>query len=250
MTIETIPGNLLAYQEIIPGTMQHGDKLLFDQISNPELRSKTFHAADFPLYSVEKGEPTLWLARHTAKHPNNLVLVHLFDTENSSYHQLVTGDRNFRPNPDEAQVVMKDADTLRIPLNELCLQAYDDIVGDEGIYRFLAIRNDGQIRTALGEYRQPNATEDLLIKRGGYTPQFLEELRTSPQRITETKVFLLNPYFVVCEAAKSPVGRASWCGGFYLNANFLLDGRNVNTHLALRGVRRVVVAEEGDGTKK
>ncbi len=244
MTIETIPGNLLAYKELVPGTMQHWDELSPDQVKDNLLRGQAFYAADYPQYSMDGSHPVLDMARNTPAALNNLVLAHLFDTENSSYDQLVRGGGNFRPDPEEAKRVMEAAGTLRTPLREMRLQGANDV------YRSLRVRTaDGMILIGEDDAVEPNRYEGLLLDRAGVTSDFRAALQEEPYRIQETGVLVLSPDYVEMEAAKSPVGRAAWRGSF--NGDGSSDAYDcfVDYRGALRGVCRVVVAV-GDAPQK
>ena len=133
MTLETITGELRAVAQLEPGTFQHWAELSADQIKEPSLRSRAFYVADYPQYHSEGGRQFLALARHTVERPHNLVLVHLFDQENSSYDQLIQTS-NFRPNPDEARAVLDATDTLNVDLADLHLSRNDPT------WRFLTVR--------------------------------------------------------------------------------------------------------------
>ncbi len=237
MTIETIIGDLRAVAQLEDSTFQHWDELSRDQVADASLRNRRFYVADFPLYTARKRKPVVALARHTKEHPHNLVLVHLFDGQNSSYDQLIqTG--NFRPNPDEAQAVLDAADTLKMEMSGLRLS------GDDNVYRFLRVRTqDGFVGIGEDRYQRPNEVEQALIQRVGYTREFLDVLRSEPHNIGETRVYLLNPDYVVAEAGEQFVGRAAWRYYFIYLANSLARGHGVNSHFALRGVRRIVAPQ-------
>ncbi len=248
MTIKTIIGDLRAVAQLEAGTLQHWDELSRDQIADASLRGRGFYVADFPLYTVRKGKPVVALARHTKEHPHNLVLVHLFDEQNSSYDQLIqTG--NFRPNPDEAQAVLDAADTLQMEMSGLRLS------GDDPVYRFLRVRaEDGFVGIGEDRYQHPNEVEQALIQRVGYTREFLDVLRSEPHNIGETRVYLLNPDYVAAEAGEQFVGRVAWRSNFFIDlANSIANGRYVDFHEALRGVRKksssdLISAPESDSS--
>lgn len=241
--IETIIGDLRETAQFEPGTFQHWDELSRDQISDASLRTNAFYVADFPLYTARRGKPVFALARHTKEHPNNLVLVHLFDEQNSSYNQLIqTG--HFRPNPDEAQVVLDAADTLKMEMSGLRLS------GNDRLYRFLRIRTkDGFVGVGDDKYTRPNEVEQALIQRVGYTEEFLDMLGSKPHNIEKTRVYVLNSDYVRNEVGEGFVGRVAWRDNFNFNANALADDRSVDDHGGLRGVRCEVVPA-GDAPEK
>ena len=232
--VETIEGNLRAVAQLVPGTFQHWDELSADQIADASLRSKIFYVADYPQYHNEKGKPFLALARHTAEHPNNLVLVHLFDQENSSYDQLISTD-NFRPHPEEARAVLEAPDTLKVDLADLPL------MGNDKNYRSVTIRTaDGFVQTGDKHYERPNDITQEVLRRAGYTPNFLGSGK--PYNISVSRLYLLNPEYVAQEAGERFLGRGAWRINFSNDADSYAGGRNVSNHSALRGVPLVVAA--------
>lgn len=240
--LDTIFGDLRAVAQLEPGTFQHWDELSRDQIQDAGLRRNSFYVADFPLYTAVGGKPTLGLARHTAEHPHNLVLAHLFDKENSSFDQLInTG--NFRPDPDEARAVLEASDTLKVTLSDVHLSGNDDT------YRFLSIRTSDGFIKADNKYQRPNEVEREVLHRVGYTSDFLGVLNSKSHNISETRLYVLNPDYVQKEVQKGPVGRAAWRYLFYNLADSNANYRNVinSNSNGLRGVRRVVAA--GDASK-
>ncbi len=238
--IETITGDLRAVAQLEQGTFQHWNELSRDQIRNVSLRNRALYVADFPLYTAAGGKAILGLARHTVAHPNNLILTHLFDPKNSSYEQLISrGD--FRPDPDEARAVLEAADTLKVELSGLRLGVYD------GTSCFLSIRTqDGFIRVG-DKFKRPNELEQAVLQRVGYTPDFLDMMKSDPHTISETRVNVLNPNYVENEAEEGFISRAAWRYLFVFNTPSLPYDYRVNVHLGVRGVRRMVAA--GDAPK-
>ena len=240
MTIETIRGNLRAVARLVPGTFQDFDELSVDQVADPTLLREAFYVSTFPLYTARDGVPVFALARHTKEHPNNLVLNHLFDKENSSWNQLLderTG-HNFSPDPEEARAVLGATDTLQAKYSDVRLS------GTDKVYRFLGIRTaDGFVRVG-DDYEPPRDIEQAVIQRVGYTEEFLMTLRREHPTISETQLYLLTPDFVTAKAGEGFVGRAAWRGDFRNLAVSLADFRVVFIPNGLRGVRLVVAVPE------
>ncbi len=239
-TIETITGGLLAAAQLESGTFQHWAELSADQIRDPRLRSIGFYVADYPQYYNEGGKQFLAFARHTKDHPNNLVLVHLFDGQDSSYDQLLSEktSRNFRPDPDEARAVLEAADTLKVDLSALHLSRGDSV------YRFLVIRTaDGFVRDG-GRYQRPNEVEQAVLERAGRTEEFLSALQEEQDTISETRLYILNPEYVARKTKEGFIGRVAWCDPFNYRAVSFADGNHVDSHSHLRGVRRVAAQRE------
>ncbi|OGW83912.1 MAG: hypothetical protein A2987_02460 [Omnitrophica bacterium RIFCSPLOWO2_01_FULL_45_10] len=238
MTIETVTGNLRACAQLEPGTFQDFDELSRDQIVDPRLLSQGCYVSTFPLYTARGGEPVLAFARHTKEHPNNLVLNHLFDKENSSYDQLIRTE-NFRPDPEEAQAVLEAADTLQVKLRDLRLS------GNDKIYRFLAIRTtDGFVKND-DKYKRPSKVEKAVIQRVGYTEKFLTMLqrKCSTPTFSETRLYVLAPDYVAAKAGEKFIRRAAWRCDFFSYAFSSAIHYDVGDRGGLRGARQVVVPE-------
>lgn len=112
--------------------------------------------------------------------------------------------------------------------------------GKEKEWRYLQIRTqDGFILTNDG-YQAPNEEEQRAMTRLGYSPETLKMLRDSVQKISETKIFVLNPEYVREEAPKDPehasLWRASRLNYFYHDSDFNANYWGVNDHFRLRGV--------------
>lgn len=234
--IVTIKGDLRAVSQLVPGSFQHWDELSADRITDPSLRDQRFYTADYPQYHSEQGEQYLALARHTRESPNNLVLRHLFDKNDGSYDQLVqTG--SFRPDPEEARAVLEAADTLKTKLSALRLSIVYST--PRSTYVYLSVRtSDGRVRSDR-KYLAPNEVEKALLERVGITEGFLAALQEEPYRVSETRLYFLNPGYVAEQTRNGFVGQTSQLCSFICYSHFNADGRNVSGHNALRGVRKI-----------
>ncbi|MBS3124325.1 hypothetical protein J4437_06890 [Candidatus Woesearchaeota archaeon] len=226
--LETIVGNLRAYFQLEPYTMLHADELMAQQILNPAIREQAYYVADFALYTLEgtskNKTPTLWLARHTAQEPNNLILNHLDDAVNSSFEQL-TQTNNYRPSLQEAQKVMQASSTLKINLTKLKLNQKDD----QFSYMIISTTNYNKLnfeqrKLAQMFYGQGTAFDTAMVTLKG-------------AGIDTIKVFVLNPTYVQKEAA-NPIGRAAWRNDFRSNADSVADDCRIGNSGGLLGVRR------------
>lgn len=232
MALETIIGNLKAYSKLEAGTFLHGDRLTAKQVEDDSLHRHRFFIADGPLYSLEgqgrKKTPTLSMTRE----PDNLVLRHLNDEVDSSFAQL-TKTGNFRPNSEEARKAMEAKDTLRIDLTKLRLK------GDNPKWGYMEI--------STTDYDRLNPEERKLAKRFyGQGTSFVAAMKALQGKgISITKVSVLKPDYVRQEAAAGPVARAAWRHYFLDGAYSDALGRDVDVHYGLRGVRRKVIAAEG-----
>ncbi len=227
MSLDTIFGNLKAYNQFEPFSLLHADQLTAEQVNNPSLRTIAFYVADFSLYTVEEEQkkPTLWLARHTAEEPHNLVLRHLDDEKNSSFNQLVkTG--NYNPTPEEVQEVMSANGTLRIELTQLTLKGYDKE------WRYLEI--------STTHYDSLNAEDRLLAERFyGQGDNFIAAMKMlKDAHIDKTRVYVFSPEYVAKGASESPVGRAAWRRSFDYYAISGAVVHDIGSLYALRGVRK------------
>src|SRR3989338_8066594 len=226
--LETIVGNLRVYSQLEPYTMLHADELMAQQVLNPALREQAYYVADFALYTLEgtnrKKTPTLWLARHTAQEPNNLILNHLDDAINSSFEQL-TQTRNYRPSLHEAQKVMQASSTLKIDLTQLRLEKDD--------HEF------SHIEISTTNYDKLNSEQRKLAERFyGQGTDFDRAMATlKGAGINTTQVFVLNPTYVQKEAV-NPIGRAAWRSLFLNGANSSASGYVIGISDGLLGVRR------------
>jgi len=80
--IETIQGDLRAYAQLEPDTFQTARQVNQDRMTNHSLCNVLFHTADGNAYQAQKGSSVLW---GITSEKSNLILTHLFDTENSSF---------------------------------------------------------------------------------------------------------------------------------------------------------------------
>lgn len=111
--LESIPGDLLAYKQLEPGSMRHGYEITTERRTctdmklSEELRDNPFYTADGQLYTAKKKE-VLW---GITKLPQNLVLRNI----DEAYRQLKeTG--NYFPHTEEAKVSFEHADTVVVDL--------------------------------------------------------------------------------------------------------------------------------------
>ncbi len=223
MILENIVGNLRdAYKQAVPGTVLCVDQLMKERITNPELRSTWFYPADGAVYSMDEGIPTLRITREAT----NPVLKNI----DAAFDQLMSKG-NYFVSPEDFAAVKSAADTVTIDLTKLRLKKYNDE------YNHLAVNTS----KLLSKY---NAEEQKLLERvfgvGDDYTKVMEMLRTSPQIIKETKVFVLNSKYVKANAETNPIGRASWLDYFNLDSYFLADDRDINYNNRVRGGRREV----------
>lgn len=251
MTLETITDNFRdGCARLEPYSLIHADELMAEQVRNKSLRKGGFCVADFPLYSLENGVPTIWLARHTCEEPNNLVIRHLFDNKNSSYNQIIKSG-NFRPEIKEAREVMSADSTLKIDMTKLRLTMISNL--DHDWYCLKLVINEKKVRLDLydswtvlysGELPHPryvalNDEEQALVERfygsGDDFAKSIEMLRT--ERVNKTHIFVLDKYSVTEKCRKGPIGSVVWCADFKRgNGSILANNTMISDCSSLRGV--------------
>lgn len=228
MTLETITGNLRdAYKQLQPGTMLHVDQLMNERRLNPltetgeDLREQGFYTADGEIYFLDgrNKTPTLAITRET----HNPVLQHIDDAS----EQLVN-NHNYLVSQSAVEQALAAPDREIIVLPNLRLS------GDGAEWRYL------EISTSPSKYAKLNDTERRFAERvfgqGDDFPANMEMLKKA--KISETKIYVLNPDYVRKHASESAVARASWLGNFGDNSSFSADDRSINNHNRVRGVRR------------
>ena len=236
-TIVNIPGNLLAYRELVPNTFYTARQLMdercapLDTLERRERRSEWHYTADGHGYSVD-GDKVEWAITDEA---HNLVLLNLDD----AFTQLTATD-NYRPSNEASLAARSAASTLRIDMSSLRLS------GNESEWRYLTIETaTGRIKSGE-KYVALNETEKAVLERLGYTSENLAMLHEA--QITETRVYVLNPASVKTEVAKdteqrTSLWRASRLHHFGGDSDLCAGLRDVDYHSRLRGVRREVVSE-------
>ena len=218
--IETVVGCLAgAYRLLRPGSILHVDELMKEKITNSKLHDPWFNTADGLVYSLqgEDRTPTLAITRGSS---NPLFQ----DSKIDKYCQQLLQHQNYRPTSEETQRALQAKDTVLIDLTTLILQKGDK----ESSYLAINTR----------EYNTLNPDEKRLAQRV-YGNDFAQTMAMFVDAgIRETRVYVLNPKYVYIHAQESALGRASWLSNFSTNSLFNANGRDVDDHNALRGVRR------------
>ncbi len=231
--LETIPGDLLAYKQLEPGSMLHGYELTTErrtcteERARAELRNNPFYTADGQLYTVKKRD-VLW---GITRLPQNLVLRNI----DAAYQQL-TQTGNYFPLTEEAEASFKHTDTVVVDLKGLKLVKGNDEYGHFKI-------NPQKIRQLNSEQKLAAVRLFGSDEEGfGLNMEMLAEAGKSPF------VFVLMPDYVqrTLEAQDTQyLGRASWLNNFNLNSNFDANDRNIGNDGRVRGVRRASEASRG-----
>src|SRR3989338_6700066 len=219
MTLDVLEGRLDAAARFRPGTIQHADELSRDQVADPWLGKRGYFLGDLALYYVNSGHPMVALARSAPERPN-LIFAHIQDSPSS--YNLLRGNDSFRPDPSEARKAIQAEDTLHIPLHDLRLHLNHDrrhaslYIEINGGVRLPMNHADREMARSHGGIIPPTPIEQQLFDRVGYTPAFLRVLRHAigGSSVWTTSVGLLNPDFVLREAADGPISRAVARGDF------------------------------------
>jgi len=222
MTLENVTGNLLAYKKLEPGTFQHVDQLTTERRTNQELRNQWFYTADGGLYTVQKRKP-LWVI---TREPQNLVLENI----DEAYRQL-KGQGNYFPNTEAAQFSLEHPDSVVVNLKGLKLVKHYDQLGHFVVNPKAVNKLNYEQRKAAQRIYGPDE------ENFGLNMEMFAEARKT------LSVFVLMPDYAQSTLRKNDkkfVGRASWLNDFYVFSNFGADGREVNSHITLRGVRRAI----------
>jgi hypothetical protein len=234
--LENIDGNLRdAYKQCVPGTALCVDQLMRERQTNSELRNLCFYTPDGEVYSIEDNIPTLRITRESTKTESGLVIINpVLKNIDAAFDQLVTTG-NYQVIPADFEAVKNAIDTVTVDLTKLKLQ------GDDKEWRYLAVGTS----KAITKY---NAEQQKLLRRvfGPTEEDYatnMKMLKTSPQKIEETHIYVLNPDYVKVNAETGPIGRASWLGSFSSSSDVDAVDRGISGSGRVRGVRRVVVPE-------
>ena len=231
MALENVTGSLLAYKQLEPGTFLHVDQLTTERRTNHELRNQWFYTADGELYTVQKREH-LWVI---TREPQNLVLENIDD----AYRQLTIGKGNYFPDAEAAQFSLEHDDSVVVNLKGLKL------VKDNDQYGYFVV-DPRAIKELNSEQRK--AAQRIY---GPDEDNFCLNMEMFAEAGKTPYVFVLMPNYVqgaLRSNDKKFLGRASWLDSFNGNSLFGADGRSVNLHNALRGVRRVIAEASREGS--
>lgn len=229
MVLELIiaKGNLKdALAQIDPATVLHSAELMNERRTNEKLRWG-FWTADFPLYTVEKGEAVLYLGNRD----NNLV----FKNIDEAFIQLRTAG-NYKPKPEDAEKVkkvIKAKSTLRVVLSEL------ELIVSSAEWGYFEIDTE--------KYDRLNPAQILVTERvygsGTDLVKNIKMLREEDERAGRaTRIYFLTHDYVKKHAEESPIARVCLLNNFYGDSVFYANVRDVDYVGALCGVSRKAVA--------
>ena len=222
MELETITGNLRdAYKKLQPGTMQHSFELMNERRTNGELRNQCFYTPDGEIYFLDgTANPTLAMTREA----HNPVLNNIDD----AFEQLKK-KKNYRLRRADVQQALAAPDTVLIALQKLRLFKYSD-----SEISYLALE------TTPAKYSQLNEEERKFAERVyGQRDDFVKNMRMLEDAdINETRIWVLNPDYVLKHAAEGMIARASWLLSFDHISQFNAGVRSFVDHFRVRGVRK------------
>ncbi len=192
-----------------PGTLQEAKEIMALRESMPGIKDKWLWTADFPMYTVEKGEAFLYFA------PKEYNLI-FRDIENATAQLRKTG--NYTPAPEginEVAAAAAAGKALKIKISDLKLQKHNQ--NDEFGYFDVDPDNTDSL----------NPSQKLLVQAIYGTSR------------PGDGVYVLDSEYVK-EALKgkegSAIARASRLDGAYYGSRFDADDRKVGTPLSLLGV--------------
>ena len=234
MSLETITGNLRdGYKQLEAGTMLHVDEFMNERRDNHELRSQWFYTADGEMYFLDgvKKTPNLAMTREA----HNPVLKNI----DSAFYQL-TQEHNYHVLQPDFEQALAVIDTVLIALPTLRLSKHD------AEFSYLPIA------TTPSKYNKLNKEERKFAERVyGQGDDFTKNMKMLKEegKISETRIWVLNPDYVQKHAAEGAIARASWLDLFDGSSHFNAYGRSINLHVRVRGVRRGSEASEGCGAR-
>ena len=225
--LENPQGTLLnVAKKINLSTVQHAHEIQRDRQTDTALRDMWFWTADFPLYTMEKGQATLYFA--DGKH--NLAFQHLDD----AVEQLRTKN-NYFPNDSDIGSVINAKSTLKVKLSDLKLERHDD----EWSYFEINTTNYSKLN------KSQRALAERVHGKGKTFDKTMKMLRDpkgddSNTGIQKTRIYVLNPTYVKNTLEKNSaksLARVSALDYFSGISYFLAFDRNVaNVGRRLRGV--------------
>jgi hypothetical protein len=223
----TAQGKLLDIAKTVDlNTVQHSWEIQRDRYkdikeneNNATLKNQWFWTADFPLYTMEKGQAVLYMADR--KH--NLVFQNLDD----AVAQLRT-DNNYFPKDSDISTVISAKTTLKTKLSDLKLERLDDE------WSYFEIKTN--------DYSNLNKSQRTLAEHvHGKERTFARTMKIlNKNEIETTRIYVLNPEYVkntLEQKDKKSLARVSALDDFLNNSSFDASNRVVgNDGRRLRGV--------------
>jgi len=209
------------FKKVIPETIQHAWEIQKDRLEDVSLRSMWFWTADFPLYTMEKGEAILYFAdrKHNLAFQNMDVAVEQLRTKN-----------NYFPKDTDISSVINAKSTLKVKLSDLKLEKNKDE------WQYFEINTK--------KYSKLNKSQRTLAERvhgkGKAFDRTMKMLSDAGKSVT--RIYVLNQEYVkktLTENNAKSLARLGFLNNFGDYSYFNASSRDVvNGGRRLRGVRR------------
>ena len=226
--LEIITGNYLeAIQAAIPETIQTSAELQKARVEfnfrGDTSLNKVFYTANVPLYGVENGKPFLLFGERE-------VFLRLYVPKIEEVcRQILSSSKGYViPDADKAWALgegIRSNALKRFDLAELIETKHDKGYG----YFTINTNNCAQLNGAKRKLAE--------LIHGQGNDYFNAFKMFEDKGISETKVWLLNPDYVISTARNNLMGRASWLDFFGNDSNFVAIGRGIYGSGRVRGVR-------------
>ena len=237
--LEIITGKYLeAIKAAVPETIQTSAELQkarieFNNRGDTSINN-LFYTANVPLYGVENGKPFLLFGEREA-------FLRLYVPNIEEVHAQINNCFNYIfPPADKAWALgegISSGALTRFDLAELIETKQDN----EFSYFTIDTNKADKLSRAKRELAE--------LIHGQGNDYFDTFKLLSEQKISSTKIWLLNPDYVSSLANKNLIGRASWLDIFGGSSNFSADVRYINYVIRVRGVRcgsaGVVISKSG-----
>ena len=212
MLLKIVTGKLReVYKKIVPGTMLHVDQLMNERRTNKELCSQSFYTADGVIYFLNGARkvPVLVMTRE----------VHnpLLKKNNGDFAQFAVKE-NYPVLQSDFEQALIVPDTVLITLPNLRLRK------NKTEWCYLAIG------TTSAEYTRLNSEERKLAERVyGQGKDFTQNMKMfKDSKISETRIYVLNPAYVRKHARDGAIARIPWLNSFNGNSFFSASDRDIS----------------------
>ncbi len=199
-----------------PETILTSAELTTERRTNKELITRWFYTANVPFYAVEDNEAILYFGERKAF---NAILGANIE---EACRQL-TNTGNYRPGSESTKAVIEGKEVSRFSLSGLTLERLTDEFG------YFTVDTKGY-------KEQLNVTQRKFTELVYGKEDFEENMKLLAYiGIETTRIYVLNPTYVLKNARDGPIVRACWLG--YLSS-FSAYARIVGFSSGLRGVRK------------
>jgi len=164
-------------------TVQHAREIQKDRLNDKDLRGMWFWTADFPLYTMENKEVTLYLADIE----NNLIFKNLDDAVSQ-----LRNKNNYFPKDSDISKVINSTTTLKTELSDLKLQNLDNE------WSYFEIYTASKTEDKKHNYDSLNPAQKAIAEKvHGQGEDFHNTMKMlNKSGIATTKIYVLNPDYV------------------------------------------------------